>query len=443
MPAPGGDETRAAGPRLVGGSALFFAGRLAGAGATFASHWVLARWLGTSKQGQYADVFSWVILLGNLVILGFPRAGLRFLPEALERGDAGQIRGFVVCGQRLVIVLGLLLCLIGAPLLVAFAPAGMNSATWTALVGLACVPVMGWIRQSTGIAHGLSWFRLTVLPSDVVRPVGFLVLLLLGWWLAPTLGAPQVMGMQLTVLFAVALWQHRTMTRHLRPIVQGVEPQMRTGPWLRTAAPLLLVDLFTHFFPELNVAVAGRLMGDDQVGVYFIGFRVAFLIAFGLIAVDQATLPGASRAFASGDLKGMQAQLQRASRLKLAGALLGLALLALAGRPLLASFDAQDGGISYVEAYVPMLLVALMLCVRAATGPVAELLGLTGFHNRTLRVSAVSMLATVALHMVLIPRYGLVGAAIAPLLVTVISHLWMLRILVREVRIVPSVLGRA
>ncbi len=175
----------------------------------------------------------------------------------------------------------------------------MNSTAWTALVGLACIPVMAWIRQSTGIAHGPSRFRLTVLPSNVVRPGGFLVLLLLGWRLAPTLGAFLVMGMQLAVLFAVALWQHRTTIRHLKPIVQGVEPPMRTGPWLRTSAPLLLVDLFTHFFPELTVAVAGRQMGDDLVGVYVIGFRVAFLIAFGLIAVDHAILPGARRAFAS------------------------------------------------------------------------------------------------------------------------------------------------
>jgi O-antigen/teichoic acid export membrane protein len=53
------------------------------------------------------------------------------------------------------------------------------------------------------------------------------------------------------------------------------------------------------------------------------------------------------------------------------------------------------------------------LVLRSATIPVEYLLNMTGHHRDTMRVYALAAVANVGLNFLLIPAYGILGAAIA------------------------------
>ena len=127
----------------------------------------------------------------------------------------------------------------------------------------------------------------------------------------------------------------------------------------------------------------------------------------------------------------------RATRARFACASAFVLGLVVFGRTVLGVF-----GPEFVSGYTTLVLLSLAQLVRAAGGPVAELLGVTGHQDESLRVCAVGLVATVALSLVLVPMYGIVGAGWSVLFVTTGSMVWLNALCVRRLGIVPSILGR-
>jgi O-antigen/teichoic acid export membrane protein len=78
-----------------------------------------------------------------------------------------------------------------------------------------------------------------------------------------------------------------------------------------------------------------------------------------------------------------------------------------------------------------MLVVLAGLVLRSATAPAEHLLNVTGHHRDTIRVYAVAALANVVLNLLLIPRFGIMGAAIATYTAMLSGNAW-LYVLVRR-----------
>jgi O-antigen/teichoic acid export membrane protein len=83
------------------------------------------------------------------------------------------------------------------------------------------------------------------------------------------------------------------------------------------------------------------------------------------------------------------------------------------GKPMLWLF-----GPDFVAGYVFMLILAVGLLARAAAGPAQALLVTTGHHNATVLVLCATLLINCCLGIALIPRHGLVGAALASMVAT-------------------------
>jgi len=80
---------------------------------------------------------------------------------------------------------------------------------------------------------------------------------------------------------------------------------------------------------------------------------------------------------------------------------------------LLGPFALSLFGAGFEKGYPAMLVVLTGLVLRSATIPVEYLLNMTGHHTDTMRVYALAAVANIGLNILLIPTYGILGAAIA------------------------------
>jgi O-antigen/teichoic acid export membrane protein len=113
---------------------------------------------------------------------------------------------------------------------------------------------------------------------------------------------------------------------------------------------------------------------------------------------------------------------------------LGLAVL---GEPLLRLF-----GPEFDLAYEPLLILLIGQTVNAGTGPVGYLMTMTGHQKPAAWRVGVATALTLTLDLLLIPKLGLDGAAIANALGTSLLNLAMLVYVTRRLRINPTILGR-
>lgn len=302
------------------------------------------------------------------------------------------------------------------------------------LIGFACVPLFSLMRIQGGIAHAFSWFRIRDLTNQVLRPLLLLSAIWLVWSSEYPLSAALVVALHCAVILLLVAGQSFFLSRGIARELEQVPPSYQTAGWTRAALPLFVVSLFTLYFPELNIILVGTFLPDADVAVYNACLRTAFLIAFGLIAVDSVILPRISYLYEKGDTRHLQRLISRSTLLKVLVALLALAVLALAGRQILGLF-----GPEFVRGYPVLLLLGLAQLIRALGGIAAELLAVTGHQNRCLPVFGSALVATIVLNGLLVPAFGLIGAAASVFLVIVITTIWLNALVYRHLGISPSI----
>jgi O-antigen/teichoic acid export membrane protein len=88
-----------------------------------------------------------------------------------------------------------------------------------------------------------------------------------------------------------------------------------------------------------------------------------------------------------------------------------------------------------------LLILLVGQVVNAGCGPVAQLLNMTGYEKYTLRGVGVSTILNVVLNVILIPKYGIAGAAVASALTLVGWNLILVYFVARELGINSSVIN--
>jgi O-antigen/teichoic acid export membrane protein len=127
-------------------------------------------------------------------------------------------------------------------------------------------------------------------------------------------------------------------------------------------------------------------------------------VSFSVIAL---AVPKFAELHSTGKRNELQRYVTSVIRLMFWPSLLGAIAMACIGPFLLSLF-----GNDFRSGYLTMLVVLTGIVLRSATLPVEYLLNMTGHHRDTMLVYAFSALANIVFNLVLIPAFGIIGAAI-------------------------------
>lgn len=415
-------------------SAVVFLLRVGGTALTYVTYILLARWMGAAELGTYVFAFSACMVMSSLTTLGYPASAVRFVRQAAARDQRDEVAGFLKRGNQLSFIASIVAMLGGLGFLWwRQGTGGMDGALALAFVG---VPLFAILQLHSSYAQSISNFTAAFLPSNFLRQL-FLLLIVVAWQLlGGGLSASLVMLFTVAMLPFLLLGQHVYIDRGLKPLRTGASPTYRTWFWTRTSLELQLLVLFTTYFQEMSLTIAGFFLSSADMAVYSACFRTANLISFGLYAINAILSPQASHLIANKNAAGLQSLVARATQLRFWPSLAAVAVLAVAGQQILHIF-----GPDFTRGQVTLIILGVSQLVIAAAGPVTQILTLSGHQTQSLLAFAISLVATLALNALLLPLFGMLGGAVASLLVTLIWNLWLHRIVVQQVGIIPSILS--
>lgn len=388
-------------------AAQVFAIRLLGAGLTYASMVLLARWLGSHNFGIYAYIFVIVTLLGLAFSFGFNSSGLRFVSSYLAQNKLRRLSGFLNQSFKIVLLLSVLGALIGSGLVFALRDVIEPYYVAPLLLGLLCVPVWTVLNQLEATARAFGWVNIAYVPGFVLRPIlliGFVGGLVL---FGGTADAVSALGAMIGACAIAALAQGLLVYFGTRKHLTGVKPAFHTRHWSAISLSFLVIDGFRMLLDNSDILLIGRFLDPHSVAVYFAVVRTSGLIAFVSFSVVALAVPKFAEIHSTGTRHELQKFVTNVIQFMFWPSLLAAIAMACLG-PFLLSLFGPDFGMGYPT----MLVVLTGLVLRSATLPVEYLLNMTGHHRDTMRIYALAALANVVLNLLLIPAFGILGAAI-------------------------------
>jgi O-antigen/teichoic acid export membrane protein len=429
------------------GSGALAAGGFFEFATRFVIAFLLARSLGADGYGLYVLAVSAATLFAGISLLGLDDAMTRYVAIAAGRRDDPAVRGTIQIGLVTATATGVL---VGAGLYVAAQPiaTGMfGEPQLTRLLQLVsvAVPFLAISNLLAGTARGFHRMDVVAVAENVVQSVVRLGLLVLVFLLTGLSTAAAVVVFGISDIAATVTMLGLLGRRH--PLMPGRGPVWRdTTGVFRFALPLWFSGMLRQLRRNVEALLLGATGSAANVGVFAVVNKINLVGHVWLLSILMAVKPTMAQLHDRDDRAELARVYTATTRWSLSLALPGVIVMVLYRQPILAAF-----GTSFTAGSTALIILAIAELANAGTGTCGSMIDMTG-HMRLKVANAVLWTGLlIAGGVVLIPRWGVVGAATASLIaiatvnVLAVVEVWALERLVPYDRAVwkPLVAGAA
>jgi O-antigen/teichoic acid export membrane protein len=422
--------------QLVAGKVFLV--RVASALLALVSQVLLARFMGSFEFGIYIYVWTWVLMIGALSDMGLSSAARRFIPEYTELKALDHLRGFLSGSRWLAFAIATAIGAVGAIGVTLLAPWLDHYAIIPLYLACVTIPIYGLVQAQAGIAQSYDWPNLALMPFYIWRQLAITVLMGLAWLLGAPTDAVTAMIVAVVTTWLVTIGQLVVLERRLKkqvpPGLKVYEPKI----WLATSLPIFVVEGFYLLLTYVDILALEYFGTPDDVAVYYAGARLLAIVAFVYFAIAGATTHKFTQYHVAGDKERLAAFFKETTRWTFWPSLAVCAGILAFGKPLLALF----GG-NFEHGCVVMFILAVGMLARAAVGPAERLLNMLGERKQCASVYAIAFATNLALCVLLIPRIGIEGAAIATSTALVLESFMLYRIAKRRLGFHVFIMGGA
>lgn len=375
---------------------------------------IVGRGLGTEGAGTYFLVVAVFMIVSNVAELGADTGLVRFVAAARATGRLREVPGLVVIAMGPVLVGGVVIVVLTAAW-VRDRPgdlAGLSPALVIAASALAVLSALIAVTLSIsrGLGDVLAYPLLQNILLPLLRLVGVLVVVTAGGgagavvtaWMGPVplvLAAAVAVALVLTSRHAGSVWPG--------PLSPLGKRRMSREFWSFSATRGVssAVEILLEWF---DVILVGALTSSREAGIYAVVTRCARAGEVVQQAARIAVGPQISAALARGAV--IEAReiygLVTAAMIWLAWPF--FIVLAVFGDAVLTAF-----GPGFDDGAVPLAVLSLAMGLATAAGTVQTILLMGGRSSWQLADKSAALVLNIALNLVLVPAWGISGAAVA------------------------------
>jgi O-antigen/teichoic acid export membrane protein len=412
--------------RALRGPGLSILVHAAGLGVGLVANAFLARWLSPVGYGIYGFAFGLVFVISVPLHTGLATLVMRDAAQDVARRDYARLAGLVRGAPMFALACSLLGALV--LLLVAWRDPWGKLADYSAAIAVATLllPGLSLAAIAGAVLRGIGNPMLGQLPDAFVRPLLFAVAVGMAWWLGVAADGRVALTLHaVAAALAISLGVVLVATRLPKEVFHS-KPNYAWRARMSALAPLSLLAGIQAVGSFVATASLGLSHSPDVVGTYRLAELGGSLAAMPLGAVSAYAAGGFARTHAMGDNARLQRDVSHAARISLFTVLPVAFVMFIAGK---AAVQVAVGP-AYVDAVVPMMILCLGQIANALAGPAGAVATMSGHHRQAVIAVGIALAVQVLLNVVLVPKYGSIGAAIATAASTIAwSHGLRLRVL--------------
>jgi O-antigen/teichoic acid export membrane protein len=390
-----------------------------GAAVSFAVQIALSNILGKDQFGSYLLAMAWLTAAQLCGLLELDVTSVRFVGSYVATERWNLLRGFMRSARTAVVGTSFALASLAAGGIMLFSDSIAQKhpqLPGTLLVSCAMLPVATLLLLESAMLQGLQRYVQAQLPTNLLRPVMFGILLIVGVFIAGvSLTTPlAIVGNLISALTALAItwwWRHRAVPAQ----AYAAPPAYDRGTWVRTTYPLVGVAFGQLVISQqADIIVVGVMLTTAEAAVYGAATQLTLPLMLALSSVTYVAQSMIADIYAR-DRYRLQSLVRAVTWLTTAlGVPMAVGLIVL-GRPLLNLY-----GEGFAEGHTILILLTFAQLVVGLVGSLAGyLMTMTAHEREAAWIIGLAAALNLVLALVLTPRFGPIGTASGTLIAAV------------------------
>lgn len=395
---------------LIGSSQAFLIKGIS-ALVAFISQIVIARVLGVTNYGFYIYALTWINFLTLVGKLGIDDSSKKFLSAYNQKKQWSHLRGFLQFAFLSVLIAGVVLTiLVWAGTYTTYKIKNYEVELFITFLIAACIlPVNSLTQIGEASLQAFKKVKEGLIPHYVLRPTLILAAIaLLGLYFDMKVSASMAMGINFLTTILVFGLTYSLLLSNLPVRFFSKSKKFATRKWARISFPLIFTTGFHVFLGQADILFLGILQNTDLAGIYGAVSKVSAVVFFGVYSVNIILAPTISEMYSNHQIDKLQSFLKRAITLTLLFITPTTIILALGSYWILYLFGSE-----FTAGQLSLIILLIGQFFAISIGSVTHLMTMTEYQKESVWILGIAIVINIGLNVILIPYYGMEGAAIA------------------------------
>jgi len=378
---------------------------------------IIARSIGPENLGKYYFAISFTTVFAIFVDIGMSAVLIREIAKRKEKAEKYLQN---VIGLKLILSLlslGTVFALIN---LMGYPELTKHLVYLSSIAMILDSFTLVFFGVSRGF-HNLSWESFAVVVYQfiiLILGVTFLQLNLSLRWLISVVAIASISNFLYSGSLILFRWKLKLMPRFDGKIIKQI---------ITMALPFALFGIFQRFYTYFDSILLSMLAGDTYVGLYSVAFKMTFALQFLPLAFVASLYPAMSTYYIENNKKLVQSFERAMNYLIIIALPISFGIIILAEQIILIFKSEYSGSV------LPLQIIIASLIFIFASYPVGSLLNACDRQKINSSNMAIVLAISIAMNLMLIPRYQAVGASITVLttnaLLLILGMLWVPKII--------------
>ncbi|MEO6637643.1 MAG: polysaccharide biosynthesis C-terminal domain-containing protein [Ginsengibacter sp.] len=407
-----------------------------GIGLVFLSNYILVKAAGADNYGSYVYLFNLVYLLVSFCVLGLDTLMVRKTAIYFDAKKYPAFKGLLFFAFRIILISSLVVAVL-FKLIATFSTAGsvVEKIDWFAFAFLSLF-MLALTTLAQVVLQGLRKIVWSQVGEKIFRPLILIIVIAIFYYLQHAVSLENilwinVLSIGITMLIALFIYR-KTIGQKLK----NIKPQYSAKDWLTASFTFFIADILYNCNSRISIFLLGMFQDQSSIGVFNIAMRISEVISFSLVIVNFVLSPVIAKLYANGDIERLQQLVTRCARVTLLiGTFLAIGILFFR-REILSLF-----GENFISGQDSLIILCIGQFVNILSGSVGLLLLMTGNQRFSIYSLAAGIAINLILNLLLTPKFGITGAAIAATSSLVVWNLMTYFFVRTKLHIRPTAFG--
>ncbi|NOQ91102.1 MAG: oligosaccharide flippase family protein [Flavobacteriaceae bacterium] len=370
---------------------------------------LITRTFGSAVFGRYTIVLTFSQLIVLIFTFGFPSGVIRLLTDQSHYNEIPKtnfIKKILWITFISSITISILIYFLSEPIAVNIFK-DRSLITYLKVLSFFITPLM-FHEVLLNIFRGKKEYRKYNLFLFILPPLLFLIIFYMIYnYLYNEISVILSFGLSILIVFLTEIV-------FLKGIKNSIKLDYPTSLLFKLSLPMMISGTVLFLLSWTDIFMLGAMVSSEEVGIYNVAFKISSIGLVIILVFNVVIGPKISELYNTNEIKKLRETIIKTTQL-ITLTTIPIFLILIIFRKDILSFFGSD----FVSGETTLVILSFSVLINAISGNVDQILNMTNHHRLMKNITVFCLAENIILNFILIPGYGINGAATASLITNI------------------------